>query len=472
MSNIIKIQSAWWVGEAITDHESSVIATTAGLGSGKTHGGCQWHDHRVRDNAGCLFSAFMEPTFQKVMDTAIPTYQKILRSYGLGEGTDYKVVKSPYPKIIYLDQEPNHEVHFLSAETPEKIAGVEYSHASEDEAGINSGVARQNLRGRLFRDKKVNIPQYLIFGAPQGINEFAEEFDSETLPDWNTEHPRDHYKISVVEGVRIKKRRFILWTDDNPFVTDQYLAELQDTYGHNPNLIRSYRYGHFCPLVTGGAYSNYFPQKHDLENKEAEPYREIYLTFDFNANPVAWVAVQKLSFVQENGSRDFKYVAIDECNGALGASQDLSALDDACIEFYKKFPILTYRDTPIKIFGDRSGHSKNHRVVGSDYDAIRENLEKLGYRNIEIVAARQVAPESESVEAVQRLFLNNLLFISKKCRLLRKSLLATVWKQGIRKLEKKQGETHTHHGDALKYWAYQCTLNDTMARNDIIGTNF
>lgn len=452
------VKTAWWVGEAIRDTASSVIAVTAGLGSGKTDGACRWFHRRVRDNVGASFSAFMEPTFQKVWDTAIPTYKKVLGRFGRIEGVHYRIVKSPFPKLIYLDQ-THHEVHFLSAERPDTIAGVEYSHACEDEAGVNCIESRRNLRGRLYRDRTVACAQFLIVGAPQGINEFAEEFDSETIEGWDRSHPRDHTRTDLVEGVEIRKRRFILWTDDNPFVSPQYLAELQSTYGHNPNLIRSYRYGQFCPLSEGSAYANYQPQKHDVPDVDPDPYREIVLKWDFNASPLAWVSSQRFA-LDDGDRRILRWVAIHEAN------EGATTLDDSCVEFAVKHPVTTFRDTPIRLYGDRTGHAQSHKISGSDFEAIQKYLKTLGYRNVEIVASRAVAPEASSVDALNRLFLQNSLNICKRCRMLRKGLLATTWKKGTRKLDKPAGETHTHHPDAVKYWAWQ--ERDTLTANRII----
>jgi len=445
----IEIKGAWWVGEALQDTESSVMAVTAGLGSGKTHGGCQWHHYLCTLNAGCNFSGFMEPTFQKVIDTAIPTYQKVLQAFCLSEGRDYRVVKSPYPKIVYerLHKTVKHEVHFLSAETPDKIAGVEYSHGSEDEAGINSGEARRNFRGRLYRDTRAVRSQFLLFGAPQGINEFADEFDSDTQEGWVKPHSRDHYKLTISEGTVIKRRRFILWTDDNPFVSKQYLAELQDTYGHNPNLIRSYRYGQFCPLTEGAAFSNYLPQKHDTQDVKPSPFNPIIMCWDFNAEPLAWVVIQ--GFIVQEEIRRRRYYAMNEAN------QGASNLDDSCVEFAQKFPKEVFRDTLILLYGDRTGHSGSHKVPGSDFENIALYLKRLGYNHVEIKAQKQIAPEASSVDALNRMFLDNMFHIDRKCRMLRRGLLATVWKKGVRKLEKPAGETHTHHPDAVKYWAWQ-----------------
>ncbi len=459
----IAIDVAWWVGEAIEDAETSIFAVTAGLGSGKTHGAVQWHHYlSYFINKNAQFSAFMEPTFQKIHDAAIPKFKTVLKSFGLSEGSDYRIIKSPYPKLIYT--ETKHEVHFLSAEAPEKIIAAEYSHATEDESGIIDKEATDNLRGRL-RDTRAVRRQLFRSGAPQGITHFAEKFDSETLPGWDTSIKRDHFKRDTVEGTLIQLRRFICWTDDNPYLPADYIPTLMDTYGHNQAYIDAYRYGRFVPFNTGSAYANYTPIKHDIDNIEASPYRDIIFTWDFNAAPLAWLVIQATPYV-EYGERKFSWTVIDEAN------QGSSNLDEAVVEFAAKFPKAIFKSTPIKLYGDRSGHAPSHKIEGSDYDFIYKTLKELGYQNVEICASRLVALETSSVDAVQRLLLNNLLKICKRARMLKKSLMATTWKPNVRKLDKPAGETWTHWSDALKYWAWQETRSYTAkGSNKVYGTS-
>lgn len=442
------VDAAWWVGDAMNDTETSVFAVTAGLGSGKTHGDAQWHHYLTTINNECRFSGFLEPTYQKINDAAIPTFQKVLQSFGMVEHSDYKIVKRPFPKLIYKKHPSKHEIHFLSAENPEKLVAVEYSHGTADEAGIIPWTAVRNFRSRL-RDPKAKRRQLLLSGAPQGVNDFAEQFDSATLPGWEFLSKREHVNLSR------KYKRYILWTDDNArYLPPDYLDLIQDTYGHNANLIRSYRYGEFCPLTEGAAYANYIPQKHDYKNVAADPFRDLVLTLDFNANPMAWVAVQRQPFVNYT-ARFFKWVVIDECN------QGASNLDDAVIEFAAKFPREVYKETQILLYGDRSGHAASHKISGSDYEYIQRLLKDLGYKNVRVQATKTVAPEGASVDAVNQLFMRDLIYICNRCTKLKKSLLATTWKPGVRKLDKPSGETWTHHGDSLKYWAWQETRDET-----------
>lgn len=437
------IQAFWWVGRAIQDKSSFRIGVSAGLGSGKSHGRMQWQLARIWENVGCKFSGELWPTYQKVHDAALPLARKVLEECGLREHRHFTIIKSPFPKLVFDCLAFKPEIHYLSAEHPERIVAVEYSIAAVDEAGIISGEARRNLISRV-RDNKAKIRQILEVGAPQGINDFATDYDSDTLPGWK--------KLDELDAVHEAKRmrRFTLWTQHNPYLPPEYLQNLYDIYGHNPGMVQSYIYGKFCPLQEGVAVSNYLPQKHDIENIYADPFYDINLCWDFNANPLAWVAIQK-QFYELNTNRVFRYAAINEANEGFGQ------LDDACAEFAVKFPIELFGDTPIKIYGDRTGHAASHKIRGSDFETIWTNLKGLGYKNVEICATKKVAPEGASIDALNRLFLNDLIVVAKRCRLFRKSLLATRWKEGQRKLDKPAGETHTHHVDAVKYWAYQET---------------
>lgn len=461
----VQIPTAWWVGDAIKDTKTSVFVVTAGLGSGKTHGKAHWGHDRVLKNWQTEFSCFVEPTYQKIFDAALPKYKKILQLHGFNQNRDYKVYKSPFPKIIYTGSPRKHEVHFISGDNPDSIVAVEYSHAVIDEAGIISGETLDNVQSRI-RDTRATCLQTFMGGAPQGVNDFADRFDSVQLEGWNTDHWRKHTKTDVIEGVEVSTKRYIVWTDDNAHnLPPGYIQRnIVAPYGHNQNLIKSYRYGLFCPFTTGAAYSNYLPQKHDIDDIEPNEYREIALCLDFNKSPLAWVAAQPVPF--DEVRRLIRWVVVHE------GSESTSHLDDAAIEFAKKFPLRRFRTTPINLYGDRSGHAESHKSKATDYEAFAAYLEELGYENVEICASEKVAPETASVDAVQRLFSHTLLLVCKRCRLLRKSWLATCWKKGVRKLDKPQGETWTHHSDAFKYFAWQELREfDGGLTEDILGTS-
>lgn len=453
------INPAWWVGDAYKtalyyaelnkklakkDQLIPAYAVSAGLGAGKTHGACEHHHLLVLQNQEAPYSGWMEPTHTLVKLAAIPTYKKVLiDEFGYKEGRDFEVYVSAPARIVY--KRSGHEVIFISGDSPNNVVAFELSHASIDEAGACHADAQRNFRTRV-RHPKAKILNNLIVGAPQGITAFAEEFDSDTLPDWEIEHWRKHKHIHKPFN------RAILWTDDNPHIAGGYIQSLMDTYGHNPNLIKSYRYGLFCPLTEGVACPNYIPQKHDLPfDLDADPHRDIYLTYDFNANPVSWISLQLVPFDEE--VRRLRYVALHE------SSVSLRNLDDSVVEFAFKHPVEKFHDTLIKVCGDMSGHADSHKVEWTDYGRIKDMLHQLGYKRVEIIAHRVNPLETDSVEALQRAFLEDYLYLNKSVKGISKSLMATTWKKGARKLDKPNGETHTHKFDALKYFAYS-VIND------------
>lgn len=260
-------------------------------------------------------------------------------------------------------------------------------------------------------------------------------------PRWNRYNKQRNY------------RRLVVWTEDNSeHLPPDYIPALRAKYGHNHNLLKAHLYGEFCPLYEGNAYPCYIPSKHDVPNFDPSPLREIPLMFDFNANPVAWIATQQFR-VELDGWQRTAWAAVHE------ASSENRQLDDAVAEFCAKFPVALFANTPIRLYGDRSGHAGSHKVAGSDFETIKNLLTSAGYRNVIICATKQVAPETASVDALNRLFLDDLLFICLRCTLLKRSLLATTWQEGKRKLHKPSGETWTHHSDSAKYWAWQESKN-------------
>lgn len=265
-----------------------------------------------------------------------------------------------------------------------------------------------------------------------------------------------------------KYRRLIAWTSDNAkHLPADYIPSLIAKYGKNKALIKAHIFGEFCPMYEGNAYANYIPSKHDINDRDLDPMRELDLCFDFNANPVAWTAIQTFRTTPRIGIRS--YLA---CGIMHEAEYGNTQLDDAIAEFVAKVPVERYRFMQINIYGDRSGHATSHKTPGSDYDTIYKLLKQAGFTNVHIQASRQVAPETASVDATNRLFLEDLLFVCMRCKLTKKSFQATTWKQGARKLDKPSGETWSHHSDSVKYWAWQ-RVKDLLAlgQKQIYGVN-
>ena len=438
----------WYTCELLKDQSSSLVLLTGGLGSGKTHTECIKHLDLCAINSNSPISVFFEPTYPKIFDTAIPTFRKVASDLGYLESVHYKIKPGhPYPRIQLITS--GQEIQLRSAENPDSIVGFEASHASCDEVAAWKKASFLNVQSRV-RCPKANLWQTVAAGAPQGLTWLAEDYDSDTLPGWEYVNGFNRNAINKKKSVR----RLTLWTDENPFIPRAYLRSLQNIYGHNANLIKAYRYGIFCAMVEGCVFAAYLPARHDLEDRDPDPLLEINLTFDFNANPLAWVAIQKHNLGQY-GSRHFAYIALHEAN------EGNTQIDDTVVEFAEKHPPRSFKNTKIRLFGDPTGHHGSHKVTGSDFENIYKALKRLGYTNVEICADKSAPAETASADCLNRLFVDNLLFICKRCTMLRRGLMATTCNKGEKKIEKKAGETHTHHPDSVKYWAWKETREFT-----------
>lgn len=279
-------------------------------------------------------------------------------------------------------------------------------------------------------------------------NYFAEVFD-DVGEGWDEWSPRDYI-------LRDRKlRRFRVSTHDNPFIPTDYIPNLLDTFQGNKNYEKAWIFGHFCPLVEGSAYQNYNPAVHDIDDIEPDPHLPINLCWDFNSNPLAWTSIQERKWSEfEDYGEPYKHVAIHNADRGNGQ------LDEAVVEFAAKHPVHRFSATPIRLYGDMSGHAGSHKSPRSDYENIKAYLKQLGYERVSIEALRHNPLETVSVEAVNYWFQIHKLMICKRCSKLRRSFLSTRWKENTRKLDKPASDDWTHWSDGVKYYCYAKQRND------------
>ncbi len=452
--NQIDVDCRWWVLDAWENPKVSQFAVTAGLGAGKTHGLCQWHHLKCTQNQKSKFSLFFEPVYHLIHKAGIPTYIKVLNQFGYQQERDFKIVKSPYPKIIYLPT--GHEVVFGSGDSPETIVAIEASHGTMDETGTTKGESLSKMVDRVRCNLAVSR-QSLFGGVPDGLNHYAERFDSDVNEGWEKITNAKHF------NARMNAIRYKFATTDNPYLPEDYIQNLIRQYEFSPALIKAYIYGEFCNLTQNLAIPNFKQQVHEIDYIEPDPYNTLDLSFDFNNNPVAWVLISRCNLDDMAGKQVKRWV-VHDC-----ATYGYGQLIESIREFAEKYPPYKYRNTRIRIYGDRSGYSGSHKLEGSDYDTINREMKNLGYQNVSIEAQKQVVLETDSLNCLDRLFYNNYIFITERCQPLKRSLNRTMMQKGIRKIDKPSGEDWTHFVDALKYWAYQVTRD--FSDNKILGSN-
>lgn len=443
------VKQEYWDLQVLDDNN---YVTEGGLihhNSGKTHGACQALNFLCEYNRKSQFSFAIMPVYRLIENALIPTMRKVLRASGYVEEHHYKIIKSPYHKIIFANGQ---EIHMLSSSRSDLLIATEYSHGFISEIGsCKEDVFK--LADTRIRDTQARKLLLLVEGVPQGLNFYAKHFDSYVNSGWERFNDRIAYNDDL------KYLHIRLTTHDNKkFLPDDYIEKIERIYKGQHAYIESWIYGYFRELVSGNVYSSYNPKIHDIEEVKVSPYKEIDLSFDFNANPMSWVAIQE-SIFEEYEERIKRDVIIAECD------DDIKKLKDACIDFALKFDPEVFGNTKLNIYGDMSGHAQSHKVEGSDYDRIKKYLNDLGFKNIEIHALRSNPVEHKSIGALNDRFDEDQLLILKSLSGIKRSLIGTKYKEGSQKIDKPAGETITHKSDALKYhaWAKYGKQNESSA---------
>lgn len=447
---IVKYNAAWWVSEALRDYGTKVHFVTGGLGSGKTHGSVDWHYAMCTQNQDAKFSWFTEPVFARVKDTAIPKWLNLFQRIDLRENVHWTMVHGN-PTVIRLCS--GQEIHILSAHNPELLVGAEVSHFTMDEPGKTKYEAFLQCMGRL-RDPAAYRRQALLCGSPEGTNWFMD--------------------LGDFQGLNLEKlyRRFQLHTADNRAnLPPDYIDQLIVTWAAFPARLKAYLYGVFGSFFEGQCITEFDEAVALDADVGLDPEEDIYLSFDFNAYPLAYVIVQVQKFPLMVDGKIFNvrnFVVLGESVSERGGN-----LEDAAASFVKKVPPAYFRRSPIRLYGDRTGHAASHKVKHTDYEQL-VNFLTPHYDTVEICAAKQIAPQVDAIEEVNRLFSYQLVRVHPRCTNFINSLKKTSWKEGTREIDKPKNDKHTHWLDAFKYLAYWLKDLDILnaKRAIVYGVNY
>jgi len=413
-----------WVYQLLEDQESEYFAVTGGLGSGKTTGGTIAFLKAVLNNPTVLQWWAVALTHTKADDTLLPSFIFVLTElFQLKPDDHFKILREKPIKIKIPSTGQTIALH--SGDRPENMVGTNIGGYFITEAGLQKRAVWENCTARA-RDKRANKIIRILEGTPEGDNYFREQFDIDKI---------DREK---------KYRRFILHTDDNLHnLASSYIEQLERVY--DQTRLKSYRWGLFTSFNTGDVFENYVESRNVAE-VEADPFLPIDLCFDFNYTPLTWSAWQNQIFV-EKGIRVKKECCVNE------SSLDCTGLMQAAIEFGLKFPPAKFKNTPIYVYGDRTGHARSHKTDGTDYSNLKKYLSET-YSNVTIKAAREVTPIRASVDVMNRMFLYERMVIATDCKNMRAGLRGCKWAAGKADIDKPQGETHTHHPDGARYRNY------------------
>lgn len=419
-----------WVWDVINDTtEERVFWITKGLGSGGTYGLAIWHYLKCLQNNRSKYSWSIAPTYQQVADTLIPTFTEVLTAFfGLEELKDYELIQSGRPRLILKGGQ---EIHFKSANRPDRMVGPSISHASGTEVGLWPRMAFEKSSARVRCPKAVSL-QYLGEGTPEGMNWWEKEAN-----------------IPVEIEEERNYRRVVLHTADNLHLKPGYVDKLIRTYSYDPQKLESYLYGRFVPFTKGTAYWEFVEARDVLADFKASRYLPIRFTWDFGISPLPWVAIQAQP-VERGGMRQTCFRAVAESSGKS------RGLLDACAEFVEAFDPVEFSDTTIELDGGHDGFAGSHLADSCAFDTIQQYLKKF-YRHVVVVASRSAPLRKDRLERTNALFAYRMHQVDSRCVNLINSYRMSCLKEGTWELEKKRGEDYTHFADAASNALFNMT---------------
>jgi hypothetical protein len=436
-SKVLDVELPWWVADCAQDLTTDVFWITGGLGSGKTTGCTILDMIRCSQNAETrkgyppTKSWVVAPTHKKLEDIIIPAFEEVLPMYfGMMPDRDFRIYrgKPPYIKFRKLQ----HEIHLQSGDRPEYMVGTNITHWRMTEAGILKPEVYPKLQQRT-RDPRAKHRQGIGEGTPEGTDNWYHD-----LANFEGYDPKNNF------------RRIRLESGDNRHLPADYVeTKVRRPLKHDPQKLLSYEKGIFASFTKGTAYWEWIQSRNMLrETPYVSPHLPILYCWDFNKSPLAHSVMQRQP-VDKNYDRYHRWVSLWESNG------ESRGLMDACAEFGARFPLGTYRDTVIELYGGHDGWNGGHNIDACDWETIKKYLKRIGYRNVVIKADRAAPDIRPSLEKIAALMVYELYLVSPECPKLMQSFSKTKLLKGMWDFEKPNEEDWTHWADGPRYCLFQ-----------------
>lgn len=256
------------------------------------------------------------------------------------------------------------------------------------------------------------------------------------FPEYYQSAEGDKADADLLKGVDIVKCLVNYY--DNHFIDrEAYRQTLWLSAGGNLQLFNSIANGEFgVPENNKPWLYGYDNERHVIDHDMFAPAKPVYLSFDFNNDPISCIASQ---FDEYRGDRDTHLAILAEFVGTY-------SVQELCERIRTRFP-----NSIFYITGDRSGHNK---------DTGRENLYAIIAAYLKVPKRLIQAPQYNLPHADSRV-LCNLMFanypnltIHSSCKtLINDCMIATVDDKGsdMHKLKKDRGIYKMDAFDAMRY---------------------
>ena len=337
-----------------------------------------------------------------------PTYKDLHKVWDRIKWTYHDAIRQKSETLKHIKIVNDGEIDFWSMEDPDSGRGFDYDRAIVDEAAKAKKLKQafnETIRGTLV-DREGDA---FIMNTPKGKTNYFFNLDNDTKDFDNWQH-------------------FHFTSYDNPYLP---VEEIEAAKAQLDRLTFDQEYLALYVDANDKPFLYVFDDKIHAVNPgyEANPHLDLWLSFDFNVDPMSCIISQQLGVSE--------LIIFDEIR------LDDSGTSEMCDHITAKYPGFSYQAT-----GDATGANRNTAAGGSisDWYIIRDKL-----RPIEpIKKRRKNLPLSDSRTLCNSILQNANVRITKNCEnLINDFALASVDENG--KLLKEQSQSGLHFFDCGRY---------------------
>jgi hypothetical protein len=377
------------------------VYLSGGYGCGKTHSLCMKAFQLVAINRG-LPGGLLAPTLKMFKKDVLPTMRSIARENGIP-------MKFNRSDSIFSFPEMASEIYVFHGEDDgESIRGPNLAFMLMNEVTLLSKGAFDAAIARV-RLKSASLLQVAMSGTPEGFNWAYDYFIA---------NPRVDTDL-IFGDVRL-----------NPHVAESYVQMLMESY--DEKLVAQFLEGKFININQNQAAYAFHRQKHLNAEIQRIPNTPIWISMDFNVNPMTATLWQKFLV---NGRPRLQ--ALDEIS--LGNSTRIPTEELADAIKSK----VNLEEEDVTIYPDPAGNARKTSSNKTDIEILRlKGFNQIKYKP-------KIASVRDCLNAVNNCFDKNMIEIHPRCKNLIQDLEQCSVRPGTGELDKSDPK-RTHALDGMK----------------------
>lgn len=339
------------------DVRLDICVYQGGYGSGKTQSGMVL-GNLLAQKYPKTNGLVVAKTYPLLRDTTVETYFETFDSWDMEQGKDFEWNENR-KRLTF----PNgSKIFFRSIDKPWKLKSLNVAWAHIEEA---AELTEADFRMVLSRVRQKGVRVLRIFGTT----------NPQATKSWIYKETDENGGIREIEVngdiVKVGYRRIIAPTTENPHIPPEQIAAMKSSY--DPEYYRIYVLGEDGNYTAGLVVHNWDETVNVSAAAEYDAKRKIYLTCDFNVDPMCW-ALTHIGL--KDGLR--YYDIFDE---VARENTNIPATAEKFAQKYRK------HKQGIILTGDASGRQRSDMADKENmtrYQLLYQTLSDLGCQNISI----------------------------------------------------------------------------------------